>query len=72
MTFPETLSDSQAMRLYTIAEVAHLLSVGRNYVYARIKDGTLPAVNLGAGGGREKLRVRSLDLENFIQAKLSG
>jgi excisionase family DNA binding protein len=32
---------------YTVAEVLHKLPIGRNSLYAAIKDGTIPSIRIG-------------------------
>lgn len=54
-------------RWYTVAEVAKLLRVGKDYVYARIKDGALTAVPLSDNG--RKLRVTESALQAFMAAR---
>ena len=57
-----------SLHLYTVAEVAIILGTNAKMVNEWIKDGLLPAFALG----KEKhfLRVRALDLENFIDAQV--
>ena len=49
--------------LLTVREVAELLKVNRNYVYAAIKRGELKSVNIGS------IKVRKTDLEEYIESK---
>lgn len=49
------------MELLTIKEVARLLKINVNLVYALIKAGHLQALKLGA------LKVTSFELERFIR-----
>ena len=60
----------EAVRLYPVAKVAEILSTGDDFVYSRIKDGSLPAVQLG--NGRSKQRVRADDLQQFIDSRTNG
>ena len=46
--------------LYTIAEVAEIMSVNKNYVYSLIRNGLLPALKLGS------LKVRKDALVKFL------
>lgn len=34
--------------LYSVADVAHMLSIGRSMAYRLVQDGTLPTVSIGA------------------------
>ena len=54
--------------MYTIAEVAIILSTETELVHKWIDDGLLPALHLG--DGKSFLRVRMVDLENFIDEHL--
>lgn len=58
----------EPQRLYTIADAAKQLDVSQHYIRDRVRDGTLPYVDLGATGTRAKLRVRATDLDTFINA----
>lgn len=60
----------EAVRLYSVAATAALLDVSDDYVYDRIKDGSLRAVELGSG--RPKQRVRADDLQAFIDGRTFG
>jgi excisionase family DNA binding protein len=55
------------VRMYSVTDTAEILGTSTNYVRARIKDGTLPFVELG--GGKSKRRIRADHLEKFIQAR---
>ncbi|PWC05396.1 hypothetical protein DCE94_03740 [Agromyces badenianii] len=61
---------AEAVRLYSVAAAAKVLDVSDDYVYARIKDGSLRAVELG--DSRAKLRVRADDLQAFIDVRTFG
>lgn len=62
----------EAVRLYSVAAAADLLGgVSTDYVYARIDDGSLRAVELGTDT-RSKKRVRADDLQAFIDARTFG
>jgi excisionase family DNA binding protein len=54
----------QALKLYTVAETAAILSVSKKSVYNWIKQAALPAIRLGPG--QRYLRIRQTDLERFI------
>lgn len=60
----------EAVRLYSVAKVAEILETGDDFVYSRIKDGSLPAVQLGTG--RSKQRIRADDLQVFIDQRTQG
>lgn len=48
-------------KLHTIAEVAKILGVNRNFVYALIKHGHLQALKLGS------LKVTTFELDDFMK-----
>ena len=50
--------------LLTVPQVAKVLRVGRDYLYKSIKNGHIPAVNLG----ERQLRVRRGDLHQYLQS----
>lgn len=58
-------------RLLTIPEVAERLGTSPAYVYARIREGALPFVDL-ATNTRAKWRVRPADLAAFIDARTAS
>ena len=60
-------SPTEAVRLYSTKAAADLLCMSDDWVRARIKDGTLRAVEMGTG--RQKWRVRADDLQAFIDAR---
>jgi excisionase family DNA binding protein len=64
------VSGLEAVRLYSVAKVAEILETGDDFVYARVKDGTLRVVQLGTG--RSKYRVRADDLQTFIDERTSA
>ena len=43
--------------LLTVEQAAEALGVGKDLVYALIKQGSLPAINLAQSGQRQKLRI---------------
>lgn len=47
-------------KLYSVVEVGKILGIGKARVYKLIKDGYLPAMNLGG------LKVRKEALEDFL------
>lgn len=53
-------------RLYTVVEAGELLGTGKDFVYEQIRSGRLQVVDLGAYGGRAKLRVPAPCLADFI------
>lgn len=63
-----TLDDNPLLRLYTVAAVAKLVSVGPSYVYDEIKAGRLKKVQLG-NGERRKDRIRGSDLASWIDSR---
>lgn len=56
----------QYQALYTIREATKVLRMGEKYVRQLIRDGELPAIRLGSGG---YLRIRGIDLENYINGQ---
>lgn len=61
-------SSREAVRLYSIPDVAAVLGVSRNYVYQRINSRELRVVEL-SNGSRPKQRVRQDDLDAFIDGR---
>ena len=47
-------------KLYSVVEVGKILGIGKARVYKLIKDGRLPAMNLGG------LKIRKEALDNFL------
>lgn len=47
--------------LYTVQEVAEVLMVNADFVYAEIRSGRLPALKLG------RCKIRGSDLERYIE-----
>lgn len=47
-------------KLYSVVEVGKILGIGKARVYKLIKDGRLPAMNLGG------LKIRKEALEDFL------
>lgn len=60
----------EAVRLYSVKSAAEVLDTSIDYVYDRIKDGTLAVVELGSS--RSKQRVRADVLQAFIDARTFG
>jgi excisionase family DNA binding protein len=60
----------EAVRLYSVASVAELLEVSKDYVYDRIKSGVLAVVELG--DERAKQRIRADVLQAFIDSRSYG
>ncbi len=60
----------EAVRLYSVKSAAAVLDTSVDYVYDRIKDGSLSVVELGSG--RVKQRVRADVLQAFIDARTFG
>ncbi len=58
MTNKEILNDK---KLYSVAEVGKILGIGKVRVYQLIKEGYLPAMNLGG------LKVRKETLDSFLE-----
>lgn len=55
-------------KLYSVKEAAKILSVSTEYIYSRIKDGSIGhVVDLGAGNA--KYRIRADDLSAFIESR---
>lgn len=65
---PETGSMPTVPGLLDIPTVARRLSVGRNFVYARIAEGDLKAVDIGTPN-RPRLRVTEEALADFIKRR---
>lgn len=64
------MTATEAVRLYTIAEVAEVLRVSTDYVYDRIREGVLARVDLGTS--RAKQRIRADVLQKFIDSRSFG
>jgi excisionase family DNA binding protein len=59
---PETTGRAYA---YTVQEVAEMLKVSPNFIRDRIRDGSLPAVEIGTEA-RLKTRVLAADLDTYL------
>lgn len=55
-------------RLYSVKSAAELLGTSMDYVYDRVKDGSLPHV-VDLGGTRGKFRIRADALQKFIESR---
>lgn len=64
MTLDQKTGVPNSLDLYTVAEIAVILSVSRKSVFTWISQGLLPAIRLGPG--QRLLRIRRNDLEDFI------
>jgi len=53
-----------ALEFFTVAETASILSISQRLVSKWIHQGALPAIRLGPG--RRLLRIRRVDLEDFV------
>ena len=60
----ERLEERRAIKLYTVDEVAELLSLTSRTIYKYISDKELPACKFGTA-----LRVTHEDLQAFIESK---
>ena len=58
-------SMERAPLLLTVQQAAELLGVGKDMVYAFIKQGSLPAIDLAQSGQRQKLRIALAVLEQW-------
>ncbi len=52
------------LNFFTVTEVASILGISRRLVSNWIHQGALPAIRLGPG--RRLLRIRRVDLEDFV------
>ena len=55
------------IELFSVAEVAEILGVCRDFVYDEIKRGRLIATNLARPGVKRKLRVMHSDLAAYLR-----
>jgi len=58
-------------RLFTVLEASKLVGASTDYIYARIKDGSLIPVEIGSNS-RSKYRIRADHLQNFIDDRTYG
>ncbi|EXF24268.1 DNA-binding protein [Nesterenkonia sp. AN1] len=54
--------------LLTVRDVAEQLGTGKDFVYARIADGSIPAIHIGSNL-RPKTRVLPEDLSTYIRSR---
>lgn len=57
-----------ALQLLTIAQVAEMLGTNTQAVYRRIWAKEMKAINIGTGT-KSRLRVRSTDLEKYVDER---
>jgi excisionase family DNA binding protein len=62
-----TASTVTEERLLTVPEAARRLGMGKSWAWQRVLDGELPSVKLSQGARR----IRPVDLERFIAARLT-
>lgn len=60
-------AQDEAVRLYSVAKLALLWDVSKDYIYDEINAKRLPAVQLG-NGDRNKMRVSATDAAEWIAA----
>ena len=64
---------AQGVTLLTVPEAAERLSSGPSHVYRLIAVGELAAVDIAQPGARKtKTRVRSDEIDRYIEAKTRG
>ncbi|MET4094602.1 helix-turn-helix domain-containing protein [Arthrobacter sp. UYCu712] len=61
-----------ALPLYTIADAAEAIGVSTAFMYDRIRENKIASVDLGQGGGRQKLRIPADALQTFLQERLTS
>lgn len=64
---PRSVKELVSTELLMVEDVAARLRTGRNYVYRRIEDGTLKALNIGTAA-RPKFRITEAQLQAFIDS----
>lgn len=64
-----TAGSDEAVRLYSVAELAKLWGVGETYIYDEIRAKRLPIVQLGRGD-RNKARIRATDAKAWVAAHM--
>ena len=62
----ETTTTVLPTMMVTTAQAADALQVSADTVLRLIRSGALPAVNLGQGSRRERLRIRVSDLTAYV------
>ena len=55
-------------RIYSVASAAELLGVSTDYVYSRVKDGSITRL-VDLGGSKAKYRIRADALQAFIDSR---
>jgi excisionase family DNA binding protein len=55
-------------RLYRVDEVTTILAISKTHAYRICKSGELPTIRFG----KNTIRVRQEDLENFLKEKRHG
>lgn len=63
-------STPSTLDFYTVAETAVILGVSQRLVLSWIRAGVLPATRLGPG--RRLIRIRRVDLEEFVEKFKTG
>lgn len=53
---------------YTVVEVAEMLKTSPNFIRDRIREGSLPAVEIGTEA-RLKTRILATDLDAYLNAR---
>lgn len=67
---PRSRAAPKNVRLYSVTQTAKILDCSDMHVYRQIAAGELLAVDIGsAGSGRAKTRIRSDDLDDYIERK---
>jgi excisionase family DNA binding protein len=61
-----------SVRLLSLTTAAEILDCSRTHMYGLIAAGQLRAVEIAAQGSRTKTRIRSDDLDEFIERKTRG
>lgn len=61
-------TSNDAIKAYSVAEVADIMNVHRQTVHRWIADGRLAVFDIGVPGKRSRLRVTVQDLQAFIDA----
>lgn len=64
------MTANEPVQLLTVLQAAERLGMKRGWVYLRIKDGSLPVVEVGSG--RSRLRIRSDHVQQFIESRTVG
>jgi excisionase family DNA binding protein len=67
---PRVQAEVSAQRLYSVATVAELLEVSKDWVYDRITSGAIAVVELG--DSKSKQRIAATELQRFIDSRTYG